>query len=495
IRVELSEISFGLQACHPLVEQVETQYLERQDRPSKVLVAFLAAPMLEASDNGLVIAEQAAPIAKIALLEAQNNLPDYMIPRVFLVVKNIPRTSSNKIDRNMLKEIYSSSNLGAWETALATSDSNVAEEAYWGHKKSSIIAAIAEISGTSRESMSRHSDLRSIGIDSIAATRLAPMLNTRGFYISVADILQCQSLDDIVKILERIGPRRQQYDLEAFHDQWYNRVREKLQRDDFVVVPPLPLQESLLSESMRNVKAYWSNTFVSLGSEVDVIRLQEAWAQVANGTEALRTGFVPSTVVADDRDATKTTFLQVVYQNAAVDWTVSEVPQSDFGHTAIEQAQRVAERHQRGAFVDPPIAITLFAQPKDHIMMISIHHSVRDEPSLDFILEDVWKAYKGQDVKQRHQPREALRLLLPTEAQIERDVQYWSEILSDFATADDANTFPDLSGGNVKENESFMTHVQTFTTGYKALQIAAIQLGATSAASILRVAWGCILLT
>lgn len=494
IRVELSEISFGLQACHPLVEQIETQYLERQDRPSKVLVAFLAAPMLEASDNGLVIVEQAAPIAKIALLEAQKNLPDYMIPRVFLVVNNIPRTPSNKIDRNMLKEIYSSSNLGAWETALATSDSNVAEEADWGHKKSSIIAAIAEISGTSRESISRHSDLRSIGIDSIAATRLAPMLNTRGFYISVADILQCQSLDDIVKILERIGPRRQQYDLEAFHNQWYNRVREKLQRDDFVVVPPLPLQESLLSESMQNVKAYWSNTFLSLGSEVDVIRLKEAWAQVANGTEALRTGFVPSAAVADDGVATNTTFLQVVYQKSAVDWTVLEVPQSDLGHIAIAQAQRVAERHQRGAFIDPPITITLFAQPKDRIMMISIHHSVRDEPSLDFILEDVWKAYKGKDVKQRHQSREALRLLLPTEVQIERDEQYWSEILSDFATADDANTFPDLSGGNVRENESFMTHVQTFTTGYKALQIAAIQLGATSAASILRVAWGCILL-
>ncbi|KAL8846640.1 MAG: hypothetical protein Q9221_008280 [Calogaya cf. arnoldii] len=491
IRVELSEISFGLQACHPLVEQVETQFLARQDRPSKVIVAFLAAPMLGTCDDELIGLEQAAPIAKIALLEGQKNLPDYMVPRVLLMVKSIPRTPSNKIDRNKLKEIYSSSDLAAWEAALAGS---VTEEADWDKKHSSIIATIAELSGTSQESMSRHSDLRSIGIDSIAATKLAPVLHQRGFPISVAGILQCQNLDDIVHHLERSGPRRQQYDLEAFHNHWYDRVRKEVQRDDFVVVPTLPLQESLLSESLQNAKAYWSNTFLSLNVEVDLTRLKEAWMQVVNGTEALRTGFVPSAAVADEGDARKSTFLQMIYDHAALDWNYFEVTQRRLEHIATEQAQQVAERHQRDSFVDPPISITLFAQPKSYTMMVSVHHSVRDEPSLDFMLEDVWKAYTDNDVNHRNQSREALRLLLPTETQIEQDEQYWSKILSDFATADDATTFPDLSGGNLKGTESFVTHVQPLSTDYKALQDAAITSGATSAASILRVAWGCILL-
>ena len=47
IRVELSEIGFALRSCHPLVEQIEIQYLDRQDRPSKVIVAFLATPNLD----------------------------------------------------------------------------------------------------------------------------------------------------------------------------------------------------------------------------------------------------------------------------------------------------------------------------------------------------------------------------------------------------------------------------------------------------------------
>ncbi|KAL8646232.1 MAG: hypothetical protein Q9226_006955, partial [Calogaya cf. arnoldii] len=494
IRVELSEISFGFQACHPLVEQVETQYLARQDRPLKVIVAFLAAPMLATSDNELVGLEKAAPIAKTALLEAQKNLPDYMIPRVFLVVKSIPRTPSNKIDRSKLMEMYSSSDLAAWEAALATSGGSVTEEVDWDQKHSSITAAIAELSGTSRNSMSRHSDLRSIGIDSIAATKLAPMLNQGGFPISVADILRCQNLDDIVHNVERSDPRRQQHDLEAFHNHWYDRVRKEIQRDDFVVVPTLPLQESLLSESLQNAKAYWSNTFLSLGAEIDLARLKEAWIQVVNGTEALRTGFVPLAAVADEGDATKTTFLQLIYDKPALDWNLLELTQSELEHIAKEQAQRVAERHQSDAFVDPPISINLFAQPKNYTMMISIHHSVRDEPSLDYILGDVWKAYTDKDMEQRHQSREALRLLLPSKTQVEQDEQYWSDVLNDFASADDANNFPDLSGGNVKGNESFITHVQPLSTGYKALQDAAIKIGATSAASILRVAWGCILL-
>ncbi|KAL8893368.1 MAG: hypothetical protein Q9192_005338, partial [Flavoplaca navasiana] len=494
VRVELSEISFGLQACHPLVEQVETQFLERLDRPSKVIVAFLAAPLLEATDAGLIMTGKAAAIAKSALVQAKQNLADYMIPRVFLVVHSIPKTPSNKIDRNKLKEVYSSSDLGAWEKGLATKGGGTIEETEWSQKNLEIIAAVTELSGTSRDSVSRHSDLRSIGIDSIAATRLAPMLNARGFSISIADILQCEKLDDIVNSLERSATRTPRFNLEAFHEKWYERVRKKLQRDDFVVLPSLPLQESLLGESMQNAMAYWSNTFLSLDAQMDLTRLKEAWAQVVDNTEALRTGFIPTVAVAGNYETTQSTFLQLIYDKVELDWTVLETFDGNLKGFATEQAQRVAERHQANTFVDVPIAITIFLLPTTCTMMISIHHSIRDEPSLDFLIEDVWTAYSHGQAKSRHQSCEAIRLLFPTDTKVQQDEKYWSEIFSDFSTAEDENIFPDLSGPPLKRDERFITHIQQLTTPYKALQDAAVSLGATSAASILRLAWGCILL-
>ncbi|KAL8724859.1 MAG: hypothetical protein Q9166_007713 [cf. Caloplaca sp. 2 TL-2023] len=494
IRVELSEISFGLRVCHPLVELVETQYLDRKDRPSKVIVAFLAAPKLRTAINGLVAIEKAAPIARAALLEAQKSLPEYMIPRVFLVVNSIPRTLSNKTDKKVLQEIYSSSDLGTWERALATDDGEPTEGADWSPQESSILATIGELSGTSRGSMSRHSNLRSIGIDSITATRLAPMLNARGISISIADILECHDLTDMLKISAKIYSTTQRYDLEAFQQDWCSNVSKNITTGDFIVAPALPLQESLLSESMQNVKAYWSNVFLSLGAHIDLPRLHEAWSHVVGNTEALRTGFVPTAAIVDNDDNTTNTFLQLIYNEARLEWAHVLSSEAQLKDLAPRLANEIAERCQKAAFKNPPIAITVIEQPQGCTMMISIHHCIRDEPSFNFILNDVWKRYNEQALNQRHQLREALQLLLPTKDRIEQDEDFWSKTLSNYVETDDSNTFPKLSGSGENRPEGFITHVHTVSKRYKELQNAAFELGATSVASILRVAWGCILL-
>ena len=508
IRVELSEIGFSLRSCHPLIEQVEIQYLNRGDRPSKVIVAFLAAPKLVnikgmGPTSQLIANEDSVPIAKSALLEAQKGLPDHMIPSVFLVINSIPRTSSAKTDKAILKEIYSSVDLGTWERMLSSNDNNIREVATWSTRESDLIATVAELSGTSRDSMSRASDLRSIGVDSIAATRLAPMLNVKGFPLSVTDILQCQNLDDLSKVTDKSCTTHpiERFDLEAFHNEWYIRVREEIKRDDVFVAPVLPLQESLLSESMQNASAYWSSVFLSLDPQIDIIRLHEAWSQVVSDTEALRTGFIPSAVLEhrDDAPISDSTFMQLIYEKATIDWTCVKSSKARIKDLATQRAITVAESRQKDHFKDPLLAITIFEQPNHHVMMISVHHSVRDEASLEFILEDVSKSYHkvGERSEQRHQLREALQVMLPTKAQINQDENFWSKALENFVATDDANAWPDLTGKNTRSKDSateFLVHTQALKTSYKDLQIAALGLGASSVASVLRVAWGCVLL-
>lgn len=118
IRIELSEISFALGGCHPLVENIETLYIDRPDRPSKVLVAFLSASNATGADAGddlLLLNDSALQIALSTREKAHTALPAYMVPSVYLVMKRIPRTQSAKTDRRALQAAYASVDIEDWE--------------------------------------------------------------------------------------------------------------------------------------------------------------------------------------------------------------------------------------------------------------------------------------------------------------------------------------------------------------------------------------------
>ncbi|KAM0796692.1 hypothetical protein BDR22DRAFT_917471 [Usnea florida] len=507
IRVELSEISFSLRSCHPLVEQVEVLYLHRHDRPSSVIVAFLAAPDLseiEEPASEFIASKDSIPVAQSALREAQKNLPGYMVPSVFLVLNRIPRTSSAKVDKAALMRIYSSIDLAKWEVTLTSGDDNVREVTTWTTRESALIAILAQLSGTCPKSISRSTNLRSIGIDSIAATRLAPLLNANRFCVSVADILQCHNLDDVAKIIDKPRNIRQKknYDLEAFHNEWFDRVRNLIKKSDMFVAPALPLQESLLSESMQDASAYWNHSFHSFGAEVDIPRLHEAWLQVVNDTEALRTGFIPSAALLEQNNGqylSNSTFLQLIYAKPEFDWACVKSSEADMKDIAVQKAHVVAKSHQKMYFRHPLLAITIFALPERRVMMLSVHHSVRDETSLDFILEDVSKSYQNvaRRSNQRHQLRDALQVMLPTKVQKDGDEKYWSATLKDFVATGDATGWPDLTGKKMRsevQGAAFISHTRAVNLSYGELQSAAFSFGASSVASILRVAWGLVLL-
>ncbi|MCJ1458223.1 hypothetical protein MMC28_008594 [Mycoblastus sanguinarius] len=521
IRIELSEIAFSLRSCHPLIEQLEIQYLSRHDRPSNVIVAFLAASHIESACRAACqMGEEAVQICKSALLEAQRRLPDYMIPRIFLVVKSIPRTSSAKVDRTALKNLYGSVDLGMWERKLASDQSHPTATATltWTSQESAILECIREIAGTSPESMSRASSLPSIGIDSIGATRLAALLNKKGISLSVADVLRCHSLDDLIgtSIKSPTLLEVEKFDLEAFHDRWCGKVKTEVVGCGVFIVPTWPLQESLIAESMRNCQTYWSSQFFSLDAQVDIICWREAWQQVAMHTEALRTGFIPTAEildqVANDVDP-NVTFLQLIYEESRLDWDYVQSSEALWRTQAQERARAIAERHQRNHFKDPPWAVTVFQRGNCPILMLSVHHSIRDDTSLGLITADVHQTYLklcggssdlngtisgvGSSVEQRLQLHDALRSTLPTKNHIERDKKFWAEILRPFADKGIAKTWPDLTGRRIIADDTmpgFLTHTRDLRTPHRNLQARALSIGASSVASVLRVAFGCILL-
>ena len=495
IRIELSEIAYSLRTCNRMVQQVEVQYLNRSDRPANVIVAFLAAPHLSAPDDEVIMSGEASRISKAAMAQAREQLPDYMIPQVFLVLKSIPRTSSAKIDRPALKAYYESADLVAWERQIAPSKVGDSGDDKWDEEELLILESIVHISGTSLLAVGRDSTLSSIGIDSIAATRLAPTLNAKGFNISIAAVLQCETLQDLLK-MEICGPKRA--DLNAFDAKGFDKKwRQVVARDIFTglafVAPALPLQEALLTESLQRADAYWSNNVYTIEPDVDLTRLQKAWERVATLTDALRIAFLPTARLPDSSDIAST-FLQLIHEEHHIDWKITDSTEALFQQDSKSRADTIARRCQSAQFIVSPWAVTIYALESRRVMILTLHHSIRDDLSLSYLLGDLKTAYIDPSLVQpRHQLKDTLSFLLPTKDQRKSDEEYWTKRLENFSGAEDSKSWPQLLNGINEPRASSVVSRSKMKTSYTVLKSSAISVGTSSVASLLRFAWSYIL--
>ncbi|PQE19777.1 nonribosomal siderophore peptide synthase protein [Rutstroemia sp. NJR-2017a BVV2] len=494
MRVELSEISFALSDCHPNVEQVVTFFMARADRPNKVLVTFLSAPSIERDNvnTHLITNTGAIDIASTAAGEARRTLPEHMIPSIFVVLNEIPVTASAKVDRKALSAAYESLNLNAWESNFSLSESSE-----WTEEERLLLNHVTEFSGSNSEFLKRSSRLATLGLDSIGAIRFTARLKTAGYKLSAADVLHSRTLGELCSLVATPPLRSPCLDdsqtlLNAFHNEWYPKVLDSSilgEKDTFVICPTLPLQENLLSETFRNYESYWSNHFFELDITVNLDRMSRAWLEVARQNEALRAGFLATASVADDKLGAST-FLQVIYEKPHLNWSRRPVTLENFATKAREASREIARQQQDKSFIEPPWAVTILDHGDGRTMMLSIHHSIHDGNSLKMIKGDLQRAYWDDETQrlQRHQLREAAAILQFTKTSAQEDLAFWQSTLSEFVADEDDS--PDHAD-NINKARKYNTRTVSmgFDTNY--LQEAAQKLQCSSATSVLRAAWGC----
>ncbi|GFN18422.1 nonribosomal siderophore peptide synthase SidC [Aspergillus tubingensis] len=503
IRVELSEISFSLGDCHPLVENIETLILNRPDRPNKVVVAFLSAPKTTQTDDKqlLVVDQTALEIARAASEQAQSVLPDHMIPSVYLVVSHIPRTSSAKTDRRALEAAYASVDIDGWEKEMNPETKPSAEDSEDQHTASithRVVEMISTLANISQSIITKSSRLGSLGIDSIRAIRLASRLKEAGHQLSVVEVLNCVTVQDLVQlassstVLEK--STCETFNVRAFHDTWHTATVSKVP-EGFITVRATTIQESLLSETMGTYNRYWSNHFFLLDSSVDATRMKQAWLATSQKVEALRTGFIPVAEVDDGKSRSEGkldfSILQIIYTLPDVDWEYINCSEQDLVELRDNRIEKIMSKHQKNYFRYPPWAVTVFDTGKKQLMILTLHHSIHDEPSLGLIMDDVRSAYAYKP-PQRHQLTDALSIVLPGENRSKETRSFWQTELKKFAELD-APVWPDLTGKRLQPGESpkhiLITEEIPLTEPVGNLQSFAAQLGVSSIASIIRAAW------
>ncbi|PLB44515.1 non-ribosomal peptide synthetase/alpha-aminoadipate reductase [Aspergillus steynii IBT 23096] len=502
IRVELSEISFSLGDCHPLIENIETLILSRPDRPSKVVVSFLSAPGAAGpEDEGqlLILNDKSLEVARSASDQAQATLPDHMIPSVYLVVKNIPRTPSAKTDRRALQTAYAEVDIDKWDGDLNPENGAIdqsSEDPADAAAAANIVNMIALLADISPSIITKASRLGSLGIDSIRAIRLASRLKEAGHQISVVEVLNCVTVQDLIKLASTADASKatqETFDLNAFNSAWHDVVSAKVQ-DEFSTVRATTIQESLLSETMGTYNMYWSNHFFSLDQSLDINRLKQAWFSVCQKTEALRTGFIPVAEVDIGAKQQNSDFsmLQLMYKLPDVDWQHLECNEQNWVELRDTRIEQLMQKHQSNYFKSPPWAVTVLDKGDERTMFLTIHHSIHDGPSLGLIMDDVRSAYAYKPPS-RHQLSDALSITLPTEQKSKDTRSFWASELEKFSGLE-VPVWPDLTGirlqpGEVQEHR-FIAEECVLSEPVSKLQAAAAQLGVSSIASIIRAAWG-----
>ncbi|KIA75535.1 peptide synthetase [Aspergillus ustus] len=500
IRIELSEISFALRGCHPLVDTIETLILSRPDRPTDVVVTFLCAPRAPnfGSDGQLLLlADAAVEIAQAANQHARNSLPEYMIPTVYLVLKSIPKTPSAKVDRRALKAAYASVDLDDWESKVNPRDPASDPEDELDFAMSArivdILAALVDIDASS---ITKSNRLRSLGVDSLRATRLTYRLKEAGYSLSVMGVLNCITVHDLLRLATSSDgsgastPRR--FDVDAFDASWHGTVAAKI-TDEFKTVRATAVQESLLTETLGTYNMYWSNHFFKLDRSVDVPRLRQAWFAVCQKTEALRTGFIPVAETRNQRASETSNFsiLQVIYKLPSLDWEYHKCTEQNWTEVCDERIEGIMARHQKNYFRHPPWAVTILDKGNERVMVFSIHHSVHDEPSLRFIADDVRAAYTYKPPL-RSQLSDALSIVLANESKYSDALEFWQSELKQYGELD-VPVWPDLTGKRlppgVTAEYRLISEECPVTQSATKLQSVSASMGLRSIAAVIRTAW------
>ncbi|KAI4156120.1 MAG: hypothetical protein LQ340_000519 [Diploschistes diacapsis] len=505
IRVELSEISFALSGCHDFAKEIHTLFLRRRDRPARIIVTFISMQMASSAEPLVVLNHTAVQIATAAMAHARQSLPDYMVPSAFVVIDHMPYTTSTKLNKRELEKMYACLDIAEWESKVDLEARSESERQNWTQRDLQVLEAVAITTKSSIKAISGSSYLPALGIDSLASGKLCSRLQEADLHVSVADILRCRTINDLLKCVgadKKQKPPSQASPSLFREDQWLPVLKTRFFPEASIVLPATPLQEGLLVEAIGTRMSYWNNRCFNLPPDIDVNWLRSTWQEVCDRTEALRTTFITKSEVETSQltNDSHCTFVQVINSHWAVDWSIIGYDKSSLAESCRLRAQEIAHQCAEAAFKRPPWAVTLFkGAEKDRLtMMIAVHHILHDEISFQYLLSDLWNIYgRTKSVPRRRQMHDAIpKIYNCLSSYHSRNFRFWEEQLkgyAEFGSAQLPNLGGDLTCGSRNAAQAMVSkYLEVQIPEYEMNHV--VQLLQVSPASFFRAAWGYILL-
>ncbi|KAJ5365051.1 AMP-dependent synthetase/ligase [Penicillium concentricum] len=352
-RIELGEIEHVITRA-PGVRSAVTIVIDGN------LIAFVLVTDKGTTDSGLRDA-------------CRQLLPRFMIPGEFVLVDRFPQLPSGKIDRKTLEADFI-----RHRSAIQASD----DQPYRDEKEESIVSSVADVLG---RRLSSTESLGAAGLDSLAAIRLASHLLDAGIRLSVATLLEADSVDGIWQLatsLEAASPTDDTHAaletiLRLVSDAGAARV-DSLGLGEQVsdIVPCSHIQQAMILETVRDNKAYCNWIELEFEPSVSSTSVKNAFGQLASHNEILRSGFVE--IGLKDHSYGRFT------------WNTLEE------HVSVQRELDYDLGLSAGHDVLNPFRVQI-KEGKDHLrVLVHIHHALYDGWSWQLMLKDLRSIFCGE---------------------------------------------------------------------------------------------------
>lgn len=413
-RLELSAVEHHISAC-PQVSKAGFSHVvvvavKGGNSGSTKLVAFLGLDTSrETFTPSQLLPEQLEDNdgLRSGLQEYLNNdLPAYMIPSNFVLLQNMPLTTSNKLDR-LLLQVTASQALSVRQNCSINEDLGAGERPSTTNEK--ILASTwGRILGVNESIICRNDCFFRRGGDSMAAILLAATLRQEGFSIPVSDIFKTSVLSDMGSIMVE-GNASSPLETPAPFSLFMNseKTLSSIARatgfsvDEIEdVYPCTHMQQGLLALTAQDPQAYIGSYIWHLVPGLDVSKVTYALKEVWYHNPILRTRVVQTT--------------EGLYQVVVRTEMPLELVSSVTGFSAMIDIQQ------------GPMARFYLSE---ELFRLDIHHSLFDEWSLTLTLSQVERAYGGGALEMKPFNPFVRHLLHQDTAKTE---SFWRQLFSGF---------------------------------------------------------------
>lgn len=190
LRVELEEITHVLRKANSGIKDLSTLALQNPHNKTVQLVAFVTTHQLAESSAEVRHIDQETEewnnVKNDMIVQARNELPDYMVPEIFIQLNQIPLSPAGKVDKRLLKGLYSKLN----PDSSAYNNSLNADSRNDDPVSKKIISAFSRVSGVPIAHFHSRTNIHHLGIDSLSVSQVSRLLQDDGMTVTAAHIME-----------------------------------------------------------------------------------------------------------------------------------------------------------------------------------------------------------------------------------------------------------------------------------------------------------------
>ncbi|OJJ68053.1 hypothetical protein ASPBRDRAFT_199747 [Aspergillus brasiliensis CBS 101740] len=441
-RVELGAIESCLEQHLSEAKQVIVDTIVvKQEESSAVLTTFVQPKSWVDTEGAEVESLKIFHLPQDVMHILAESLPTYMIPSIFLSIRQMPRNVSDKLDRKKLREMGT-----LWFQQSVRERNNVVKAKPTSHVGIELQRIWGDVLAIDPTSVGLHDSFFRLGGDSIAAMKVVSKAQKSGLGLTFCEVFQYPTLDGLERRcrLERASSVETIFPYSLLENGWNQALLQETvvqyQLDPDTVedaYPCTPLQEGLLSLSLKEPGTYMMQRVLELHPTIDTRDFCRAWDTTARSTPILRTRIIQHSDMG---------FLQVVLRED-IRWIHAK---------GLQQYLDIDKKVPMG--LGKPLvryAIVTDDTANRRWFVLTIHHALYDGWSMPRMLKRVSNAYDGVPVSSTQSEFKAFIQYIRSQSH-ERADEYWRNALADC----DCAPFPSLpSSAQRVKTDSEITHI------------------------------------